>query len=155
KKGGQVWNGTKAALNYAGRSQQTGEQRNISNYVFDGVTTNGAVNTVPVDFYNPALNLQQNRWVRYGSSGVGEEHVEDASWIRLNEISLSYKIYPRLNGVKKELAISFIGKNLLLITPYSGVDPGTALYGYSSGNGLDLFNAPSLRSYSFLVTFKL
>ncbi|HTH55350.1 MAG TPA: carboxypeptidase-like regulatory domain-containing protein, partial [Cyclobacteriaceae bacterium] len=47
KKGGQVWNGTKAALNYAGRSQQTGEQRNISNYVFDGVTTNGAVNTVP------------------------------------------------------------------------------------------------------------
>jgi hypothetical protein len=155
KRGGQVWNGTLAALNYSGRSQATAKLRNAANYIFDGVTTNGVVNAVPVDFYDPALPLQQNRWVRYGFSGVGEEHIEDASWIRLNEISLSYKFYPLFNGAKKEVAITFIGKNLLLITPYSGVDPGTALYGYSTGTGLDLFNAPSLKSYNFLFTLKL
>jgi len=60
-----------------------------------------------------------------------------------------------LNGSKKELGLSFIAKNLLLITRYSGVDPGTSLYGYSNATGLDLFNAPSLKSYSFLLTFKL
>ncbi len=139
KQGGQVWNGTKAALNYSGASQETAELRGTSNYIFNGVTTNGVINIVPVDFYNPALPLEKNRWVRYGFSGVGEEYVEDASWIRLNEISLSYRIYPVVNGAKKEVTFSFIGKNLLLITPYAGVDPGTALYGYSTGTGLDLF----------------
>ena len=155
KKGGQVWNGTKAALNYFGRSQETAVLRNTSNYIFDGVASSGVVNSVPVDFYDPLLPLQQNRWVRYGFTGVGEEHIEDASWIRLNEVSISYKFYPLINGGKKEFSVTFIGKNLFFITPYSGVDPGTALYNYSAGTGLDLFNAPSLKSYNFLITIKL
>jgi hypothetical protein len=129
KKGGQVWNGTKAALNYYGRSQESADMRNASQYTGD--------------------------LLHYGPASVGEEHIEDASWIRLNEVSLSYKTYPVLNGAKKELGFSFVAKNLLLVTRYSGVDPGTSLYGYSNGTGLDLFNAPSLKSYSFLVTFKL
>lgn len=154
KQGGEVWNGTRAALDYSGRSQHTAIQRNTANYVFDGVTVNGVVNSMPVSFYDPALPLQQNRWVRYGLSGVGEEYIEDASWIRLNELAITYKFYPLIHGGKKEIALSFIGKNLLLLTPYSGVDPSTALYNYSMGNGLDMFNAPALKSYNFLVTLK-
>jgi hypothetical protein len=155
KKGGQVWNGTRAALDYYGRSLETAEKRNISNFVFDGVTEGGVINTVPVSFYNPAQPLEQNLWVRNGFVGVGEEYVEDASWIRLIELSLSYKFFPAIGTRNREISISFTTKNIFLITPYSGVDPGTSLFGYTTGVGLDLFNMPSLRSYHFQITFKI
>lgn len=155
KNGGQVWNGTKAALNYLGRSQESADQRGISNYIYDGVSASGVVNTIPVSFYNPANSLQENKWVRYGYSGIGEEHIEDATWIRLNEVSATYNFFLQMAGRKKELSIKFVGKNLFLITPYSGVDPGTTLFGYGLGTGLDLFNAPSLKSYNFQITFKI
>lgn len=155
RKGGQVWNGTRAALDYSGRSIETSDLRNASRYIFDGVMASGDVNTTEVDFYNPSLPLEQNRWVRYGFSGVGEEYIEDASWIRLNEVSLSYRFQPLVNGHRKQVTLSFMGKNLFLITPYSSVDPGTSLFGYSNGSGLDLFNTPSTKTYNFSVTIKL
>jgi hypothetical protein len=155
KKGGEVWNGTKATLNYLGRSAESAEQRSTSNFVFDGVDANGTTNTIPVSFYDPAVSIGQNRWVRYGYSGVGEEQIEDASWIRLNELSLSYKFYKKIGSSKSEIGISVIGKNLLLITPYSGVDPASSLFGYSSGQGLDLFNTPSSRTFHLQLSIKI
>jgi hypothetical protein len=155
KKGGEIWNGTKAALNYLGRGVESAEQRTISNFVFDGVDANGITNTIPISFYSPTLPLEQNRWVRYGYSGVGEEQIEDASWIRLNELSLSYKFYKKMGSSKSEIGISLIGKNLLLITPYSGVDPGSSLFGYSSGHGLDLFNTPTSRTFHLQLSIKI
>jgi hypothetical protein len=41
--------------------------------------------------------------------------------------------------------------NLLLITPYSGIDPETNLTGPSNGQGLDYFNNPSTRTYQFSI----
>ncbi|HEX2627540.1 MAG TPA: hypothetical protein VHM26_00960, partial [Chitinophagaceae bacterium] len=52
KKGGDIWNGTQAMLDYYGRSATTGDQRNITNYIFDGVLENGHTNTIPVNFYD-------------------------------------------------------------------------------------------------------
>jgi hypothetical protein len=47
------------------------------------------------------------------------------------------------------------GKNLLLITPYSGIDPETNLQGATNGQGMDYFNNPGTKSYMFglKVTF--
>jgi hypothetical protein len=154
RKGGQVWNGTRAALDYLGRSQGTANSRTISNYVFEGVLENGMPNTQPVSFYDPSKPIAQNRWVRYGFPGVGEDYIEDASWIRLNEVSLSYTIQPHIAKIS-EARIAFTGRNLFLITPYSGVDPSSALFGYTGGNGLDLFNAPATRSYALQLTIKI
>jgi hypothetical protein len=50
KKGGDIWNGTNAVLDYLGRSTQTGNTRNTANYVFDGVDVNGNINTIPLTF---------------------------------------------------------------------------------------------------------
>lgn len=156
RKGGDVWNGTNSVLDYLGRSSHTEGLRNTANYVFEGVDVNGDPNVKPVNFSDPLLPVTANRWVRYGWDGVAEDYIEDASWIRLNELVLSYTTKRRSqHDIIKEVKFSLIGRNLFLITPYSGVDPSATLFGYGSGNGLDLFNTPSTRSYGAQVTIKI
>lgn len=156
KKGGETWNGTNSLLDYTGRSHNTGKLRNTSNYIFEGVTTGGNPNTTLVDFYNPNNSITSNRWVRYGWDGIGEDYIEDTSWIRLSELVLSYTLHRGFgNATIKEIKLSLLGRNLFLITPYSGVDPSSSLFGYTTGNGLDLFNLPSTRSYSAQLTIKI
>jgi len=155
RRGGQMWNGTRAALDYLGRSASTAAARNTANYVFEGVTEQGAVNTTPVSFADPDAPVSQNRWTRYGWDGVGEEHIERASWVRLSETVISYTHRLSNSNFIKEIKVQLTGHNLLLITGYGGVDPSSNLFGYTTGAGLDLFNIPSTRSYSAQLTFKL
>lgn len=149
RQGGNSWNGTQAYLNYLGVSKVTEQQRNTQNYIFEGVQENGNPNGIIVDFANPANGLQGNRWVRYGQSGVGAESIQKSSWIRLQEVKLSYKFpsYRQSFLPRCDIQMSLSGRNLWLSTPYKGVDPAGALFGYNTATGLDLFNAPSLRSY--------
>ncbi|HEX6226017.1 MAG TPA: carboxypeptidase-like regulatory domain-containing protein [Chryseolinea sp.] len=154
KSGGDMWNGTNAALDYLGRSASSGSERNISNYIYTGVDGNNNQNVQPVSFSDPNKSVNENRWVRYGWDGVGEDYIEDASWFRLSEIVFSYSL--RLPKSKvQELKCSLVARNLFLITPYSGVDPAATLFSYNTGNGLDLFNTPSTRSYGIQITVRL
>jgi hypothetical protein len=153
KKGGDVWNGTQAALDYFGRSDKTARERLTTNFVFDGVKIDGQPNATPVTFYDASKPISENRWVRYGFAGVGEEYIEDATWLRLNEASIAYVF--NLSRKIKQLQISLSGRNLFLLTPYSGVDPSSTLFNYSNGSGLDLFNAPSTRSYQAKIMLKI
>lgn len=156
KKGGEIWNGTSSVLDHLGRSSNTGNLRTTANYIFEGVDINGNPNLIPVNFYDPTKPITDNRWVRYGWDGVGEDYIEDASWIRLSELVFSYSTKQRWNKATiKSIKFSLIGRNLFLITPYTGVDPSATLFGYSTTNGLDLFNAPSTRSYSAQITIKI
>ncbi|MCE3283424.1 MAG: hypothetical protein K0Q66_2161, partial [Chitinophagaceae bacterium] len=82
KKGGQTWNGTQAVLDYFGRSENSAKLRDTRDYIFAGVRQDGSINNVPVSFYDPALPIEQNRWVRYGFSGVAEEYVENSDHLR-------------------------------------------------------------------------
>ncbi len=152
RQGGDVWNGTAAALDYLGMSQNTAQQRNIKSYIFDGVNSNGQINTIPVDFYDPSQDIGKNRWVRYGFSGVGEEYICDASWVRLSNAGLQYDFKIRSSTIKK-FSVSIRGYNLLAFTKYKGTDPSSTLFNYASGNGLDLFNLPASRSW--LLTLKM
>ncbi len=157
RKGGDVWNGTGQVLNYDGVSRETGERRAVRDYVFGGVKPDGSPNDVPVAFADPAAGLAGNRWVRYGLTGVAEEGVHDGSWARLNEVKLSYDCTRLLRSLlpRSDVRLSLVGKNLLLLTRYPGVDPSAALYGYAWGAGLDLFNTPNTRSYGASLTIKL
>lgn len=149
KYGGDKWNGTGAALDYSGMSKNSGDMRNTTGHIFTGVTTSGDRNSKAVDFYDPSLPIEQNRWVRYGFSGVGEEYIEDATYFRLSDVSLSYEILRQgqVPGIKS-LRAGFSAQNLLLITSRKGSDPTSALFGYGTGTGLDLFNLPGTRSYA-------
>lgn len=155
KHGGDIWNGTRSALDYLGRSATSGSERNLVNYIFDGVDVDGDPNAAQVIFSDPARPLAENRWVRYGWDGVGEDYIEDGSWLRLSELVLSYAILNASQSKVKEIRFSLIGRNLFLITPYTGVDPAATLFGYSTANGLDFFNTPSTRSYGAQITIKI
>ncbi|WP_420386604.1 TonB-dependent receptor domain-containing protein [Roseivirga sp.] len=149
--GGDRWNGTRAALDYLGRSSETGEDREIRDYVFPGVDANGNPNTIPVNFADPSAAFESNRWVRYGWDGVAEDYIEKASTLRISELSLGYGI--RLNNTPiNHMKITAVARNLLLYTSYSGVDTNSTLFGYLTGDGLDLFNSPSTKSYALQVT---
>ncbi len=54
-----------------------------------------------------------------------------------------------------DVTLSFTGRNLLLFTPYTGIDPETSLVGSSSnGQGLDYFQMPGVKSYSLGLSVK-
>ncbi|MFZ4929487.1 hypothetical protein [Chryseobacterium sp. Mn2064] len=152
KKGGQLWNGTQAVLDYYGRSYGSGEERNIKNYVFQGVQANGNVSQIPVDFYDPNKNVQENRWSRYGFTGVAEQYIQKADYIRINNISLSAN-FP-VNFSKQFVKITLYVNNILLWQANKGVDPNQSFYDTDNGRGLDFFNLPSFKTMGCIVSFK-
>ncbi|WP_167619775.1 SusC/RagA family TonB-linked outer membrane protein [Maribellus sediminis] len=87
--------------------------------------------------------------------------VEDGTFMKLREISLSYTLRKNqldgfLNGFFKEFKFSAIGRNVLTFTKYSGWDPEVQAY---DGSTQQYFSAdtgvyPNQSSYSFSVQFK-
>ncbi|MFP3597120.1 hypothetical protein [Chryseobacterium sp. SIMBA_029] len=152
KKGGQLWNGTKAVLDYYGRSQRSADERNTKNYVFQGVNSNGNVNQIPVDFYDPNQNVSQNRWTRYGFLGVAEDYVEKADYVRINSISLTAKL--NIGNFKRALGITLYVNNILLWQANKGADPNQNFYDMDNGRGLDFFNLPSYKTFGCMVSFQ-
>lgn len=152
KKGGERWNGTQAVLDYYGRSQTSAEGRTTTNYVFPGVQMNGSPNSIPVDFYNPKLPIENNRWVRYGYSGVAADYIERSDWLRINTLKLSYQ--QPFKHIIQKLTLSAYINNLMLWTPYSGVDPEQLLFDQTNSTGLDFFNLPATKTYGFNVTLQ-
>jgi hypothetical protein len=152
KKGGETWNGTQAALDYYGRSATTGAQRDITNYIFKGVQQNGHVNDIPVSFYDASLPVENNRWARYGLSGVAEAYVQKTDYLRLNNISLVYRF--NLHRNKQQLTLSTYVNNILLWSPYKGADPEQFLFDQPNTAGLDFFNLPAVKTYGFNVSLQ-
>jgi len=150
RKGGDVWNGTQSNLDYYGRSQSSAEGRNISGYIFPGVSQNENPNTIPVDFYNLNNPFNENKWYRYGSLGVAEDHILKGDAVRINNITLSYTI--RQLEFLKSMRISVFTKNILLWSK-SKLDPQTSFFDNENGQGLNFYNLPSLRSYGCSVSF--
>lgn len=82
---------------------------------------------------NPLHNL-----LRESNAAIG-----DASFIRLKNVQLTYKL-PLNENTFKELQIYFHGQNLLTITKYFGLDPEFSLSGY----------LPPLKTYALGVQLK-
>jgi hypothetical protein len=83
-----------------------------------------------------------------------EDFIEDAGWVRLRELSLSYTLPKSIVEYTpfSNVILTFTGRNLWLSTKYTGVDPETNLMGAYSAQGLDYFNMPGVRSYNFSIT---
>ncbi len=152
KKGGDIWNGTQAVLDYYGRSQKTADQRNTTGYIFNGVQENGQANNIPVSFYNTAQPIENNRWVRYGHSGVAEEYIQDASHLRLNTLALAYRFNFK-KYIKSITATAYL-ENLILWTAYNGADPNRLLYDQPNTTGMDFFNLPSTKTFGCNISIQ-
>ncbi|PUV21532.1 hypothetical protein [Sphingobacterium athyrii] len=149
-RGGKVWNGTRQMLNYMGRSLETASGRLLKDQLFPGIDAQGNRNNKLVDYYDPAAGTENNRWVRYGLSGVAEDVIEDASYLRLSRINLSRSFdisWPYLNKID----LTLYAENLMYWSRYKGNYPGASLLGQSNAVGLDYFNSPLMRTFGFNV----
>lgn len=80
-----------------------------------------------------------------------DEFVEDASFVRLDYLSLGYTINFKDNDYIKNLKLSVMGNNLLLFTKYSGADPEMTIDGL--GYGVDTFSLyPKSKTVSFGIS---
>lgn len=107
------------------------------NYTAYGVSAEG----IYTYGYN-ALRTVKDRWTPdnpstlfpssyYGWSpyGVGDFFLQNAWFIRLQSISLAYKLPQKwFKGAFKEARINIDAQNLFFISPYTGVDPETDSY---------------------------
>lgn len=150
KKGGDIWNGTQATLDYYGRSAGSGDLRHTTGYIFPGVTQDGHPNDRPVSFSDPRLPVEQNRWTRYGHGGIASEYVQKGDHLRINNIGLSYRMDFRKHI--RSLTFGAYANNLIIWTPYKGADPNQLLLDQLGTTGLDFFNLPSLKTFGFSVT---
>lgn len=155
--GGDVWNGTGARLNNLGVSSETVDRDN--SFIIDGIcapgTPNaGAKNTTPV-----TGNYYYRTFKGDAGNFAVENAIQDGGWVRLRSVNLSYRFKFKnthtLHFVDY-LEVGFTGKNLLLFTDYTGVDPETSLTGASTAlRGYDYFNNPGVKSYLFNVKLGL
>lgn len=90
----------------------------------------------------------------YDILGPNNRMVEDASFMKIREVSASYNV-GRL-GNFGDWTVSVIGRNLKTWTDYSGFDPEVGISGGQSGSGLvnaiDAFTFPQLRTLSFVLS---
>ncbi|MDI9358650.1 MAG: SusC/RagA family TonB-linked outer membrane protein [Phycisphaerales bacterium] len=162
--GGDLWNGTKGTLYGFGTHADVG---NWTVYDKDLVNYNGQIIKAGTPFrgniqdFGAGPRALDESWYSSAGNGLGNVYngpsslfIEDATRTRLREVSLTYSL--RTNSFRKITKLSsidfaFTGRNLLLFTPYTGVDPETNLTGASNGRGTDFYNSPSTRSYIFIV----
>ncbi|HEA19472.1 MAG TPA: SusC/RagA family TonB-linked outer membrane protein [Pricia antarctica] len=129
--------------------------------VFEGVLEDGTPNTQQVwlgQGVGPDGRDYGAGYWRNAYRGVSENFVQDASYIKLRNISLAYnlgdKILDRIPF--KSLRISLAANNILLYTPWDGFDPESFSAG-AGGNavGFTGLGFPGTQSYFLTFNFGL
>ncbi len=158
--GNQMWGGTRGVLTYFGRHPDTEGEVTATE---DLPTVNGGTIAAGETFRgevrdfgdgNVALTQAWYQGLGGGFGPVGEQFIYDASWTRLRELSLSYRLSTKGFMEKSKLdyiEIGVTGRNLLLITDFEGQDPDMNLTGASNGRGLDYFSNPGTKSFLFTI----
>ncbi|MGY6557851.1 MAG: SusC/RagA family TonB-linked outer membrane protein [Nitritalea sp.] len=158
RKGGYVFDiNRRLRYGQAGGEAPTGAETNLRNrlVVFDGVVNSGTAenpvwveNTQPVPIGVNELYGQAFRY-RLASEFNG---FQEASWLRLQNVSLAYDMPASLISRLPFTAIraSVTGNNLWMTTPFIGFDPEQSAYGAGSNVfGFVGTNVPMTRSVFF------
>jgi TonB-linked SusC/RagA family outer membrane protein len=162
RKGGSVWNGTRGVLDFFGTGIDT-KNRTVTNgqygvnYALKNYPTTAGPGKTVVPFQTPS---DWQNWFLGNGGGfgpVGAQFVEDGSFAKLREISLTYTLdnqtFRNLTGFSSA-DIRIAGRNLKTWTKYTGFDPEVNLGGAEFlTQGLDYFINPPTRS--FVLSFSL
>jgi len=127
---------------------------------FEGVYADGKPNDMPVYLgqgVGPDGRDYGDGFYRRVYRGVTEAFIEDASWVRLRNVSLSYQLPSKLLARTKFITganITLTGTNLWLHTDYTGFDPeSSSANAASNADAFSGFTYPAVRS--FLATINL
>ena len=94
----------------------------------------------------------------YGTFSIFENWIEDGTFVKLREVSLSYLVPARLLGDfgVQGLRVTAYGRNLLSFDNYSGYDPETNVAGQSTGvRGYDFVEVPIPRTFGITLQASL
>jgi len=135
-----------------GISPTTTNRREVT--TFQGVLADGQPNTKPVYLgqgVGPDGVSYGNGYYRNIYRGVSENFIEDASFVKLRTVSISYNLPTGILEKTKVItgaSISITGNNLWLKTKYTGFDPESSSSSSGSiADGFAGFTYPSTRSY--------
>ncbi|NLR69135.1 SusC/RagA family TonB-linked outer membrane protein [Chitinophaga varians] len=160
RQGAKKYNQLANFMSAFGESAITADR--FTSKVFNGVLPDGTPNS-------QVVYLQQAKGPdgrNYGGGfyrniyrGVTENFVENASWIRLRNVSLSWQLPQKFlsrTHLISAASLTFTGNNLWLHTKYTGFDPESS--SLNAGSNIDAFAGftyPTTRSYmaSLNVTF--
>ncbi len=120
--------------------QEGGNVINLSDYLQDDGRTSE-------DWGSPAWATRYNGYLK----GVIAPYIEDASFVKLREVSLNYSIpsewVAKLRSVRTA-SLGISGRNLFMWAPYRGLDPEVANFGSAAiRNNLDVTPYPPSRSF--------
>jgi outer membrane receptor protein involved in Fe transport len=158
KQGGDMWNGTKGALYFFGTHEDTEPHQGAGrDEVFgetilanERVAGPGVGTSVPINWLTWYWN-----GIGSGFTGPASQFIEDASYVKLRDISISYSFrdqpwLQRIGFGTLDLQVS--GRNLKTWTDYTGIDPESNLDGQTLGRGIDYFNNPQTRAWAIAFT---
>ena len=119
--------------------QEGGDVINLTQYLQDDGRTSE-------DWGTPSHTARYKGYL----SGSIEPYIEDASFVKLREVSVGYDVPRNLVSVIRgvnSLRVSVTGRNLFMWAPYSGLDPEVANFGAAAiRNNLDIGPYPPSRS---------
>ncbi len=148
--GGDIFSVTNSAGYSNGLHQNTLQGRTDGSIVGDGVTQEGAANTLAVD--------PQDYWGRIGGGFIGEEFIYDASFVKLRELQLSYRLPTRVfsRTPVKVATVSLVARNLwLLYSNVDNIDPESIFNNTHTGIGLEHSGVPQTRSIGVNLNVRL
>ncbi|MCW9036659.1 MULTISPECIES: SusC/RagA family TonB-linked outer membrane protein [Altibacter] len=178
RQGMDVWNGTLGVLNHFGVTSITANEVTVSAadaatiVNFQGVAIADLPNAQQnadgsytvrgnLDDFGAGTVLLDQAWYNGGTAsgfnGSSELYVEDASYVKLRQITLSYSFPTRLieHVGLESLSLAVSGRNLVTWSDIEGFDPDNNLTGASKGRGLEYFTNPSTASYQFTLRLGL
>lgn len=145
-------------VNVTGRGLiSNGQSKTLETYRGRQIVVNGVVqqpdgtyepNTSPITLDNPTI-------INYFYA-VSSNFVEDGSYVRLSYLTLDYDLSDFVKKTPfKSLRFTVTGKNLFLLSRYTGADPSLNADTNAGGTGsagIDNFAVPSTRSFNFGLT---
>ena len=151
KQGGTFYSRTMALQEFVGTDPRT-----LYNDRQPFVVPNSVIQTPDGKFQTNTTKVlnAQDYWTNY-SSALAIEQLLDASYIKLRELSLSYRL-PRewlKNSPFAGIQVGVTGRNLFLWTPKENtyVDPEASSFGTGNVQGYEYGTIPSIRNYGVNV----
>jgi hypothetical protein len=132
KNGGDIYNFTKQYLYI---DQRSGDNDQYGKPDYQKKTT---------DYYSYLYNARQ----------ANTHFVEDASFLKLRELSLYYTLSTKKLSLFKEIKFGVLARNVLTFSKYSGWDPEVASGEDLTNYVIDVFNYPNYRTFTGSLEFK-
>ncbi len=115
--------GFSTSLNYKKWSAGLNMRANVGNYLFNNISTNGAISKFLFSSYlaNQSADVLFTNFQGIGDFYQSNYYVQNASFLRMDNINIGYDLGEIRNGVNLRLSAGV--QNVFVITKYKGLDP--------------------------------